>query len=176
MYKSPTRRNRAPYLALGMAMMLFAGQAGAQQKPLPIQVEANNADLSQQNGTSTYSGNVVLTRGGLTLTGHTLTITRINDRSNVRAVLEGSPAHLDKRPDREGDDVVTGHAARIEYTNGDATVVLRGDAVVERGGDRITGQVIRHNLNTERTQAERGDSDQGRVRITIQPESDSNQP
>ena len=100
-------------------------------------------------------------------------VTRINDRGNIKAVLDGSPAKFDKQPDREGNDVVTGNAGQIEYTNNDSTIVLRGDAVVRRGGDEINGQVIRHNLDTERTQAERGGSDSKRVRITIQPQEDT---
>jgi len=175
MYKSPTRpdhrsRRRLATLSFGLALVLGTGAALAQQA-LPIRIESNNADLSQQSGTSTYTGNVVLTRGGLTLTGNKLVITRINDRGNVKAVLTGSPAHLDKQPDRDGDDVVKGHSDQIEYANNASTVILRGDAVVNRGGDQVTGQVIRHNLDTERTQADGGSG--SRVRITIQPASDS---
>lgn len=162
---------------LAFGLMVLAGTAQAQQKALPIHIESNDADLSQQRGVSTYSGNVVLTRGGLTLTGHKLVITRINDRGNIKAVLDGSPAKLDKQPDREGDNVVTGNASKIEYTNNDSTIVLRGDAVVRRGGDEVHGQVIRHNLDTERTQAERGSgSSSKRVRITIQPKSGDDKP
>lgn len=171
MYKSPTRRNAWPFAGFWLALALVAAPAPAQQQPLPIGVEANNADLSRESGVSTYSGNVVLTRGGLTLTGAKLVITRINDRGRIRAELSGSPARMDKQPDREGNEAVTGHASRIEYSNNDATIVLRGDAVVERGGDRVDGQVIRHNIDTERTQAEAGEGGSGRVRITIQPQS-----
>ncbi|ERJ20615.1 Putative ABC superfamily transport protein [Salinisphaera shabanensis E1L3A] len=175
MYKSPTRHSRIARALAVLALVLAPAAAFAQQ-PLPIHIESNNADLSQQRGTSTYTGNVVLTRGGLTLTGNKLVITRINDRGNIKAVLDGSPAKFDKQPDREGDDVVTGHASQIEYANNDSTIVLRGNAVVRRGGDEINGQVIRHNLDTERTQAERGSSNNERVRITIQPESGKDQP
>ncbi len=175
MYKSPTRpdhriRRCLATLSFGLALVLGTGAALAQQA-LPIRIESNNADLSQQSGTSTYTGNVILTRGGLTLTGSKLVITRINDRGNVKAVLTGSPARLDKQPDRDGDDVVKGHSDQIEYANNTSTVILRGDAVVNRGGDQVTGQVIRHNLDTERTQAD--GSGGSRVRITIQPASDS---
>lgn len=172
MYKSPIRRR----LRLGAAALLLCWTAGvlAQQQPLPIHIESNNADLSQQQGVSTYTGDVVLTRGGLTLRGHRLVITRINDRGNIKAVLDGSPATLDKQPDREGNDVVTGNASKIEYTNNNSTILLRGDAVVRRGGDEIHGQTIRHNLDSERTQAERGSDE--RVRITIQPKAGEDQP
>ncbi|WP_348766454.1 lipopolysaccharide transport periplasmic protein LptA [uncultured Salinisphaera sp.] len=173
MYKSLTRRRGLSVALVALGLVLATGAAPAQQQPLPIRIESNSADLSQQQGTSTYTGNVVLTRGGLTLTGHRLVVTRINDRGNIKAVLDGSPAKFDKQPDREGNDVVTGNAGQIEYTNNDSTIVLRGDAVVRRGGDEINGQVIRHNLDTERTQAERGGSDSKRVRITIQPQEDT---
>ena len=176
MYKSPTRRRRISGALIALGLVLAGNAAFAQQQPLPIHIESNNADLSQQRGTSTYTGNVVLTRGGLTLTGNKLVITRINDRGNIKAVLDGSPAKLDKQPDREGDDVVTGNAGQIEYTNNDSTILLRGDAVVRRGGDEINGQVIRHNLDTERSQAERGSSGNKRVRITIQPKPGDTQP
>ena len=172
MYKSPTRRRLRLAATLALGLVLMAGTtAFAQQKALPIHIESNDADLSQQEGVSTYTGNVVLTRGGLTLTGHRLVITRINDRGNVKAVLDGSPARLDKQPDREGDDVVTGNSSKIEYTNSNSTVLLRGDAVVRRGGDEIHGQLIRHNVDTGRTQAERGSGSSERVRITIQPKN-----
>lgn len=184
MYKSPTRHNPSPRirarrraaLTAGLILLLAGSSASAQQQALPIRIESNNADLSQQSGVSTYTGHVVLTRGGLTLTGDRLVITRLNDRGNVRAELTGSPAHLEKQPDQDSADVVTGHSDKIEYANNSSTVILRGDAVVERGGDQVTGQVIRHNIDTDRTQAEGGSGDSGRVRITIQPQSDKNSP
>ena len=178
MYKSPTRRNRATALLIGFALGLsaVAGSAHAQGKPLPIQIQSNDADLSQQRGVSTYTGNVVLTRGGLTLTGNKLVISRINDRGNIKAVLDGQPAKFDKQPDRTGDNVVTGNSSTIEYTNNNATVLLRGNAVVRRGGDEVRGQIIRHNLDTERTQAETASGSSERVRITIQPKPGDDTP
>jgi len=177
MYKLPIRHKRLLRGAAMLALVLLWLPVAAQPQALPIQVEADNADWSQRSGVSNYNGNVVLTRGGLTLTGGKLTIKRINNRQNVQAELSGSPAHLDKQPDREGDQVVTGHARRIEYSNSDSILTLRGGAVVERaGGDRVTGQVIHYNLDTERTRAESGSGDSDRVRITIQPDNSNGGP
>lgn len=150
-----------------------AAPAAPAAQPLPIHIQSDNADLSQKSGTSTYTGDVKLTRGGLTLTGNKLVITRLNDRGNVRAVLTGNPAHLDKQPDADGNDLVTGHSQQIEYANNSSTIVLRGNAVVDRGGDEVAGAVITHNLDTERTQAKRGSGSSERVHITIQPTSDN---
>ena len=157
-----------PALALVLALA-GTGRAATQKNTSPIKIQADNADLSQQNNTSTYTGDVRLTRGAMTLTGSKLVINRIDDRNNLKAVLTGAPARLNKQPDASDRYVVTGHARSIEYTNTDATLILRGSAVVNRGGDEVRGELITHNLDTERTQAERGSSSDNRVHITIQP-------
>ena len=138
MYKSPTRRRLRLAATAVLGLALVAGTtAYAQQKPLPIRIESNDADLSQQDGVSTYTGNVVLTRGGLTLTGYKLVITRINDRGNVKAVLNGSPAKLDKQPDREGDDVVTGNGGFDTLLGGSGAGADSGDTVESNAPNEI---------------------------------------
>ncbi|HET7315156.1 lipopolysaccharide transport periplasmic protein LptA [Salinisphaera sp.] len=160
-------------LALTMAAVLAFGPAQAagndQSQQLPIHIQSDNADFTQKSGVSTYTGDVRLTRGGLTLTGDKLVITRLNDRSRIQAVLTGDPAHIDKQPDSSGDQVVTGHAHRIEYSNDSSVITLRGNAEVNRNGDQIRGAVITHNLDTGATHAESGQGDKARVHITIQP-------
>jgi lipopolysaccharide export system protein LptA len=181
MYTSAIALKELPWLACLLALVILPAHAQQQhaprqpqqqQQPLPIHIQADNAELAQKSGKSTYTGNVVLTRGGLTLTGDKLVVTQLNNRNNIRAVLTGAPAHLHKQPDRNGNDVFTGHSHRIEYANNNATIVLRGDAVVTRAdGDQVTGAVITHNLNTERTQAKSGHNK--RVRITIVPHNNN---
>tara|TARA_B100001079_G_scaffold252441_1_gene245548 strand:+ start:614 stop:1165 length:552 start_codon:yes stop_codon:yes gene_type:complete len=150
-----------------------AAQGGSN---LPIQIESNTADFAQKTGVSTYTGNVHLTRGGLTLTGTRLVITRVNDRGNIKAVLTGNPAHIDKQPDSTSPERITGHADQLEYTNANAVLTLRGDAMLNRaGGDTISSPVITRDLDTGQTQAQgsggAGAENDGRVRITIQPDS-----
>lgn len=169
---------RTTRIALAMTTVMLAsavavGPAWAatdsQTKQLPIDIQSNNADFAQKSGESTYTGNVRLTRGGLTLTGDKLVVTRINDRSQVKAVLTGNPAHIDKQPDSSDNEVVTGHARQIEYTNASSVITLRGNAVVNRSGDQIRGAVITHDVDTGATHAQRGNATDERVHITIQP-------
>lgn len=168
MYTSPSRPD-ARWLACLLALVAAPAFA-AQQQALPIHIASDHAELSQKSGVSTYTGNVKMTRAGLTLTGDKLVITRSNnDRKDIRAVLTGAPAHIDKQPDRDGKDVITGHSQRIRYNNEQAIIVLSGHAVVNRAGDQVTGPVITYNLNTGRTEAKRGSKSGERVRITIQP-------
>ncbi len=166
MFKSNTFVNILAAILLGFVDAV----AYAQQQPMPISIEADDAELSQRDGMSTYTGDVVLTRGGLTLTGNKLVVSRIDSDGSIRAELTGAPTTLDRQAQGADSERVTGHADRMVYTNSDATLVLRGDAVVERGGDVIRGQVIRHHLDSERTVAESGPGGDGRVHITIQPD------
>lgn len=172
-------RQAVLWIALAGVSATAAAQTGSQS--LPINIRSDQGDFAQKSGVSTFTGHVVLTRGGLTLTGNRLVVTRINQRSNVRAVLTGSPAHIDKQPDNENDERVTGHADQIEYTNADARLVLRGHAVLERaGGDTIQSPVITRNLDSGQTSAQgnpgndnpdsSGNGQGGRVHITIQPD------
>ncbi|MDA3919211.1 MAG: lipopolysaccharide transport periplasmic protein LptA [Salinisphaera sp.] len=157
--------------AVAIALILVALPAVAlaqKNKSLPINIEANQANYSQQSGVSVYTGNVHMIRGGLTLTGDKLVVTRVNDHGNLKAVLTGSPAHIDKKPDSDSAERVTGHASQIEYTNSNAQLVLRGNAEVDRGGDQVRGQIITHDLDTDRTIAKSGSGDNDRVHVTIQ--------
>ncbi|WP_158590712.1 lipopolysaccharide transport periplasmic protein LptA [Salinisphaera sp. LB1] len=172
---SPDRRaTRSMLIALAiLAAMLASGLAQAagsgKSQPLPINIHSNSADFAQKSGVSTYTGNVHLTRGGLTLTGNKLVVTRLKDRSRIRAVLTGNPAHIDKQPDSSDNEVVTGHSNQIEYSNASSVITLRGDAVVNRNGDRIRGPVITYNIDTGATHAERSQGSGQRVHITLQP-------
>ena len=176
---SPTRpEHRAPRSTLiGLALLVaaltpalaLAATGDSSKQKLPINIQANNADFTQKSGVSTYTGNVHLTRGGLTLTGDKLVVTQMNDKHRIKAVLTGNPAHIDKQPDSSDNEVVTGHAQQIEYTNASAVITLRGNAVVNRDGDQIRGAVITHNVDTGATHAERGQGKDERVHITIQP-------
>lgn len=145
----------------------------AQAKDQPIQIEANSAEYSDRTGISTYTGDVVLSQAGLTLRGNTLTVTRNEDNGNIEAVLEGKPATLNKPADSQSAAPVKGRAQSMEYNSRSATIMLRGDAYVNRGGDQISGEVITHDLNSARTQADSAKNG-GRVKITIQPDSADN--
>lgn len=177
MFMSPTlpeRRARRLAVWTAASALLVAGLAHAasegQSKQSPINIHSNNADFAQKTGVSTYTGDVRLTRGGLTLTGDKLVVTRLNQgRSHIKAVLTGDPAHIHKQPDANGDAVVTGHARQIEYTNDSSVITLRGHAEVTRDGDEIRGPLITHNVDTGATHAKRGQDSNERVHITIQP-------
>lgn len=156
-------------LLLGAA--LPAQAASQKQSAIPIQIQSNNAEFDQKSDQSIYSGNVQMTRAGLTLTGNKLVITRLEGNNHIQAVLTGSPAHIEKKPDSDGDQYVTGHAHSITYVNGRARITLSGNAVVTRDGDQIKASVITYNPDTGTTHAESKGSSDNRVHITISPKN-----
>lgn len=158
----PTRPKRR----LALALLLLAAATAGWAAEAPIQIEADRAEVSQRTGESVYTGDVVLTRGALTLRGQRLTVTR-GDSGRIHAVLTGEPARIER--DRDGEDPVRGHARKLTYDAGGEMLELTGEAYIERGGNDVRGESIRHDLASGRTEADRGEDE--RVRITIQPES-----
>lgn len=174
MFRFATSHNRWPHFALALLVLLFATAAApAEDAPMPITITADTATLSRVDEVSTYTGNVVLKRGGITLTGAKLVVERLPE-SSFRATLTGHPATLKRIPPAADAQPLNGHADRIIYIAAEAQIVLRGDAVVERSGDVIRSAIIRHDLEARRTVAEAAPQGDGRVEITLHPDSDVN--
>jgi len=170
-WKSPTHIAR---LALACQLGLAGLSAGA----LPSLAQAAQADRTQsvkvqadkkvtryQEGTSVYTGDVVIDQGSLHATGERATL-YLEEGELVRAVLEGNPATFRERDD-EG-NLVEGEARNADYRTADREVILTGEAWLTRTGDRIRSDRITYDLADEVIEA--GD-DQGdaRVEMTLQP-------
>lgn len=155
--------------------LLTAPALAADNTATEITITADSASLSRADNVSTYSGNVVLERGGLTLTGDKLTIKRLAE-DGFRAELTGQPATLERNPPGDQNPPMRGHAARIIYTSNSSEIVLRGDAVIKRSGNTVRSAVIRHDLDTRRTVAEGTQGGDGRVTITLHPDDTDAQP
>lgn len=159
---------------LTLAIAVTPTFAAAKKPNLPINIQSNNASFNQNTGRSVYQGNVKLTRGGLTLTGNKLVLTHTRNRGQLHAVLTGSPAHIDKQPDQSGSHVVTGHSKQIIFDNPSHTLTMQGSAYLKRAdGNSVRGKRIVHNLKTGLTQARGGGSAKQRVKVTLQPGSQS---
>lgn len=142
----------------------------AEPPPAPITITSNSAEFSRNSDVSTYTDDVVLTRGGLTLNGDKLVVKRLSD-GTFRAELSGNPVTLHRTPQSKDDKPVKGHAQRVIYTSSNAQLLLRGDAVIKRDGDTIHGQTITQDLTTRHTVAESGSGDNNRVTVTLLPEN-----
>ncbi|MCF2988401.1 lipopolysaccharide transport periplasmic protein LptA [Neisseria gonorrhoeae] len=138
----------------------------------PIQIEADQGSLDQANQSTTFSGNVIIRQGTLNISASRVNVTR---GESVRA--EGSPVRFSQTLDG-GKGTVRGQANNVTYSSAGSTVVLTGNAKVQRGGDVAEGAVITYNTKTEvytingsTKSGAKSASKTGRVSVVIQPSS-----
>lgn len=171
MYMFATNNNAITRLLICAAVALLpaAMAVAASDKPQPVTITADDAQLSKPGNVSTYTGNVVIVRGTLTLKGDKLVIHRLKN-GEYKAVLTGNPSTLRREPETKADELVTGHGDAITYFTGKAEIILSGAAVINRGGDIIHSEVIRHEMNTQKTYAGDQSDDSDRVKMVLHPD------
>ena len=156
------------FSVLILATLLFhpaishAAKADRQQ---PIDVTANQKVTDYKNGTSTYTGNVVISQGSLKATGSEAVV-YVKDGQLTRAVLTGSPATFQELDDKG--QLVKGRADNANYLATEQKVILTGNAHLERAGDVLESPLITYDMAAEVVKAG-GKQGGERVHVVIQP-------
>ncbi|WP_369699374.1 lipopolysaccharide transport periplasmic protein LptA [Thioalkalivibrio sp. ALJT] len=168
----PGRRPRSAIsvVVTGLWLALLAAPTAAQMNPtaaLPVEITADRAEMDDRQGVGTYTGDVIVTRGDMTLEADTLYV-RTRDRRPYEMEAHGNPARL-KAPDPETGATRTATALRIDYLLNADRLILTEQAHVATPGEEARGRRITYDLATDVIEAERGDGEGDRVRITIQP-------
>lgn len=149
------------------ALLAIPARAEIVSAQAPISIEADSAEL--QDTLSTYTGNVKVVQGSVTMRGARL-IVRRTQGNGFTFTLSGAPAHITQAPAKAGDPDIHGSARRIDYASGSEVLELRGNATIVRGKERISGGDIRYSFRDRRTIVNnRGGGGDGRVKITLQP-------
>ena len=151
-------------LALGLP---GSASALSTDRDQPINLEADEAELDQTEGVSTYVGNVVVTQGSMKVESDRMVV-YLNDGEIDRIEATGAPARFRQRPDGKDEDVMGG-ASKMDYLAGQSMVILTGDAWVEQAGDVIRGARIEYSLTEDLVKAKKGSGETDRVRIILQP-------
>jgi len=177
-----------------LAVLLLAGlQASAQgiggrvnNTQEPMNIEANQLSYDDAKQTGTFTGNVVLTRGSLTLKAHRMVVSQ-DAQGNQFVTLyagAGKPATFRERRGTTEDSWVEGEAAdRIEY-NGQSEIVQlfsKGRVTLLEGTrvtDQVEGDFISYDSRAEfytvkNTRTDESRNDGGRIRVTIQPRNEN---
>lgn len=186
---SAAHRTASPPLHLPLALLmslLLACPAHAERgdSSKPINIEANHLEYNDATKVSTFTGNVVLTQGSIRIQGNRLVLKQLA-RNAQTAQVNGDQATF--RQKRDGmEQYIHGLADQIFYDSRTEKVTLTGRARLHRQNcnqpvDEITGGTIVYSATTETftvdgkqpagTRREGGGN--GRVRIIIQPGSDS---
>ena len=148
--------------ALLVSLLCLLGTSGAiaddrPDREQPIDLESDRAEIDNVRGISTYRGNVVMTQGSLVITGDRMVVhTRESDGRRVldRVEVDGTPATYEQLPEGETDKVHA-EAPRMEYfSRGPQRIHLLGGAELWQRENRMSGEDIRVNLETQEAEAE----------------------
>jgi len=158
---------------LVVALALAAPGARAEQadSTKPTQIEANRMHADDAKRTSTFEGNVVVSRGTLNIRADRIVV-RQDAAGNQFASATGNPVRFRQRQDPKPPDTegvwLEGEAKRIELDEKAGKIELFDSARVNRGGEEVTGNYILVDQRSDLFSVTPGKGE-GRVRLTIPP-------
>ena len=164
----PGARVAALLLLVLLATPSFAQQGSG--PALPVEITADRAEMDERQGLGTYTGDVIVIRGDMTLEADKVYV-RTRDRRPYEMEAHGEPARLES-PDPETGEMRIATALRIDYLLNEDRMILTDQAHVITSREEARGKRITYDLTTDVIEAERGEGDSERVRITIQPRDD----
>lgn len=154
--------------ALALSPAVAADSTGRLDRDQPATIESDSAEIDRATGISRYYGNVEFAQGELKIFGDRLIVTA-PEGTLRRAEADGEPARI--HDVTEEGERLRARARNIVYEPEKPLLTLTGSAEIVREGDRFNAARIRYQPDTGRVEAERGDDNGERVRITIQPET-----
>lgn len=134
----------------------------------PIKIEADKAVIDDTSGVATYEGNVVVTQGSIQINANKVILNYTEKQTLGKVVALGEPARFKQTPD-EGKPDINATAKQMEYLADTHVIQLTQDAQLWQGKDAFSGQRIKYNTQGGIIEADKGDSKDGRVSVTIQP-------
>ncbi len=160
-------------ISIVLAADLAALATDSQQ---PIEIQADFAELDDQEGKTIYVGNVIVIQGSIKMTGDKLKVNFSEDRDLREVYMEGRPAYFKQTPDN-GEDV-EGEALLIEYHAQKSLLLLIQKARLTQGkrlfeGDRINYDTEKSIITARAAPNAPGTTGRpmkrGRVRVIIPP-------
>lgn len=158
-------------LILLLSLIFSSLQAAETDRNQPIEIEADQASFSQNNQHTEFSGNVLVTQGSLKIQAAQVHMERLKN-GNQTVHAEGKPVkfqqNLDKKTAEGKVQTIRGSANRIDFDKQANTVILNGNAKIDREGDVVTGERITYNTATSVYAVQGGKQ---RVNVILQPHS-----
>jgi lipopolysaccharide export system protein LptA len=136
----------------------------------PIEIEADELEVREQERISIYLGNVNLVQGSLEINADRLVLHFNEVNELIKMEMTGTPATLRQLDDDQQE--MWGEALQIDYTQSESLLELRESARLSQAGDTIESDLIRINTVTSRLQAGGAESGE-RVKMLIQPKPES---
>jgi len=139
----------------------------------PTQVEANRMSADDTRRVNVFEGNVVVTRGTVTVRAERLVV-RQDAEGNQSSTATGNPVRFrqrqDPKPPATEGEWMEGEARRIEIDDRKGTIELFENARVNRGGDEVAGNYIFVDQRSDFFSVSAGKGEpEGRVRAILAP-------
>ncbi len=172
----------APWFRAAACALLLGGLSGLASAASPIDqdvptlIDSDTLEYDDARQVSVFTGNVVLTRGLLSLRSERLELRQDDDGEQFAVATAGGGDQVFVRQASEDHvEVVEGHADRAEFDSRTNLLEFIGHAVVSRLAcgeliDQVRGERIRYNQETEVYSAAGGAQSGGpnqRVRTVI---------
>jgi len=135
----------------------------------PVLIEADQVDMSDKSGISTYTGNVTLTQGSIRISADSIIIFTSNNKLQ-RLIATGSPAVFKQKPDEESNDVEAS-AFHVEYSTKTNILTLQQNAQLQQGSNMFSGHKIEYDTLNDVMSARSAENKKQRIQAIIQPES-----
>lgn len=136
----------------------------------PLEIEADHVMIDDKQGKMIYTGNARFTQGSMEVVADRVEIYLVK-RQFSHAIANGQPVTFQQTMD-DG-KIVKARAKRMEYRMKQQKLILEESAELWQDQNYIKSDRITYLLDKQQLDAKAPDSStgNGRVRITIQPES-----
>ncbi len=177
--------------ALALAALIAAWPAAAEHadRDKPMHIEADALRYENQTRRSTFTGNVLVTKGTIVMRGAQLQVQQDEAGNQAGTMTAAAGARAFFRQKREGlNEFIEGESEVIDYDSASDIVHLRRRAELRRLAgstlqDRVNGELIVYNNRTEvytvdgaQRSAAAGGSGRSRVSATLAPRGDEAAP
>ena len=164
-------KRRLIVAALIVAALPAAAERGDREKKIAVVADRWSGD--ENNKTTTFEGNVIVTQGTMRMTANKVTVHEDKDRHKFY-VANGAPVMFRQKRDNV-DEWIEGFAERAEFDDRNDLLKLYDRARVKRNNDEITADQISYDMKREIAEATgapagtKAPSGGGRVKVIIDP-------
>jgi lipopolysaccharide export system protein LptA len=165
-------QNRSALCLLLILLLTPAAWALESDRLQPLKIVADRAVLSDKDGTATYTGNVVLTQGTLSIKAGRLHIQTEQGKVSL-VTAEGNPAEFSQVP-VAGQAPVVATALTIHYEVKTQKLTLRRKASIVQSENIFKGEEIVYEIQSQRLKAvgqtketPQGEAGTGRVEMIL---------
>ncbi len=150
------------FLLIYLVLLPFSAWALPSDRDQPIEIEADHAQLDDQQGITQYKGKAILTQGTLRIEGDIITFYYDQNKQLTKVVAQGKRATY-QQIQKKGETPIRAKAYTMEYLAKIQKIYLIGKGHVWQKGNEFSGERIEYDIDKNIVNAS------GRVNHTEQP-------